>query len=115
MGLTLTPHDYQRLAVEDALTFLASAGPDDPSPTGFFDKSPPAVGISADLRPLASMGTLKLTPHDYQTLAVEDAVAFLATAGPADRRLYAAPTGTGRFFREKPFARAIDGRLSALS
>jgi superfamily II DNA or RNA helicase len=39
---------------------------------------------------------LTLTPHDYQTLAVEDALAWFASAGPSARRLYASPTGTGK-------------------
>jgi hypothetical protein len=39
---------------------------------------------------------ITLTPHDYQKLAVEDALAWIASAGPSDRRLYAAPTGPRR-------------------
>jgi hypothetical protein len=39
---------------------------------------------------------VKLTLRDYQRLAVDDAVTFLGTALPGDKRLYAAPTGTGK-------------------
>lgn len=34
--------------------------------------------------------------RDYQTLAVDDAVDFFATAKHGDRRLYASPTGSGK-------------------
>jgi superfamily II DNA or RNA helicase len=39
---------------------------------------------------------MKYTLRDYQSAGVRDAVAFLRSAQPAERRCYAAPTGTGK-------------------
>jgi hypothetical protein len=45
--------------------------------------------------------------RDYQRLAVDHAVAFLSSASPGDRQLYAAPTGSGKSVIEL----AIQSRL----
>lgn len=39
---------------------------------------------------------MRFTLRDYQTLAVDDIVEFFATAKPTHKRLYAAPTGSGK-------------------
>lgn len=39
---------------------------------------------------------MQFKPYDYQQLAIDDAVRFLSTATPGTRKLYAAPTGSGK-------------------
>jgi hypothetical protein len=38
--------------------------------------------------------------HNYQTTAVDDALAWLATAQAGDKRLYASPTGSGKSYHK---------------
>jgi len=43
---------------------------------------------------------MKFDPRDYQKLCIDDAVRFFGSAKPGDRRLYAAPTGSGKSVME---------------
>lgn len=47
--------------------------------------------------------------YTFQQLAIDDAAAFLSAAKPGDRRLYAAPTGTGKSYMELGIQARIPG------
>ncbi len=47
--------------------------------------------------------------YQYQSVAIEDAAAFLRSAKPGERRLYASPTGTGKSYVELAVQRRVAG------
>ncbi len=50
---------------------------------------------------------MRFTLHDYQEVGLADAEAFLRQAGPEQRRLYAAPTGSGKGVIEAALLRRL--------
>jgi superfamily II DNA or RNA helicase len=52
---------------------------------------------------------MKHNLRDYQDTAVNHAAEWLATAGPSDRRCYAAPTGTGKSVMELALQARVPG------
>lgn len=52
---------------------------------------------------------MKFSPYPFQQVAVDHAVHFLRSAGPGDKQLYAAPTGSGKSVVELLVQQQLEG------